>query len=251
MAAMGAAAARTGARTGAGTRRSVWIVVAASVAFHLVLFAVVGFQAPGVHTPRFDESKPVDISLVRPPRPQPRPQPSRAASPPPAPSTPVSRPAPPQTSPPGPAQAQASAPTSPAPAEPAPDEGVRAALRQALGCQIAPGQHQTQEDKARCSHGFADAARTAPPVDGLDPALRATWDAQKAAEAARRDGAAQADLKAIQNARGGAGASRKNDINAGFSCGLAFGVNAKPGLSGLKCSMSYPKPPPPAPYPKP
>jgi hypothetical protein len=229
---------------GARSRRPAWIVVLVSVLLHLVVFTAIGLEAPGMRTLAVDRSRPVAVELVRPFRRRPPPPPTR---------TPPKTRSPPAAAvairagvhPRGAAEPGGPPPSAAAPPPPAEvtatDENVRAALRQALGCQTAPGQHQTQEEKTRCGHSFAEAAKTAPAVSGIDPALRQIWDAQKAAEAARRDGTSgQADLKAIQNARGGAGPSRKNDINAGFSCGLPFGANAKPGLGGLKCSMSYP-----------
>ena len=115
------------------------------------------------------------------------------------------------------------------------DAAVRAMLKGTLGCNPAPGAHQTAEEKARCARGFIEAAKTATPFSGVDPAKTAAWDAQQAAEAARRDGAAgQAKLNAVhaQEIRGGA-----VDINAGVSCKAKFDAT---GVKPAACHAEYP-----------
>lgn len=105
----------------------------------------------------------------------------------------------------------------------------------------------TPEERARCTARAVEAARggrppTVPDLNGLDPAKRAAWDAEVAAARDRRDGSgAQAELRALQGARG-ALAPRDHgvDVNVGFHCRFKFG-----GDKGLDCRAGPPAPNPP------
>jgi hypothetical protein len=191
-----------GAKTGrAGTNgRRPWPILAASVLIHGLVLGVLGFHAPQARWPLADRSPPISVSLVRT---------TRAAASQPAAETPVTRGSAPARSRASPEAEPASSAPSPvhAAASPAPgtsgspdasagilpaEAGVRDALRSLLGCQSGAERHMTEEEKIRCSRPFAEAARTATPFSGIDPAKRAAYAAQAAADErkrAARDGA--------------------------------------------------------------
>jgi hypothetical protein len=166
-----------------------------SVFFHLLVFAILGLQAPRARWLSIDRSKAVSVALMRSIDPDRRPTETQTAS--------MSRPPPAiRAAPSGTPSAESAAPAEPgagagppsiAPAGPAPASGGRgsgpgrlygedgpgaqALLKGLLGCDLGAAGHQTQEEKEKCDRQLAVSTRGAQPFSGIPPEKREYYDA--------------------------------------------------------------------------
>jgi len=152
------------------------LALALAVCAHLLAFLALGWRIPTVTERReADLIPPMEIALVRPPKPVPPTEPAPVGAAPvrqpqSAPPAPVRSPSPPVLTQPAPA----APPSAPAASD---SEHFRSALRGLVGCSDPEAYHLTREERSGCDQRLA-AATPAPVSKTYDAEALAQFDAE-------------------------------------------------------------------------
>ena len=176
--------------------------IALSLAVHLVLLAMVGFNAPKLMAPNLAPPPATDIWLMPRLTPLSHTPPERRAAarrtlpaqPKAEPPKPEQRPTSPHAANARPAQAAPEAAAAPAasgavkgpPPAPGDQTGVQEALRTSVGCDFEKTVRLTRAERDRCNQTIGEQARAAPAFSGIEINKRARFDAQADADERRR-----------------------------------------------------------------
>jgi hypothetical protein len=186
------------------TRQRRWAAVVVSLLAHVVVFALIGLNAPKLVAPAMQALPATDVWLMPRLTPEihkPAEHHSEAARAAPLTSTPklvkpkkAEAPSPIQAAQANtPAQLPAAAsgggrgaPAPPASAGVEDGKGVQEALRTSVGCDYDKTVHLTPSEKDRCSQHYGEVAKKGSVFSGIDPLKRGAFDAQAAADERKR-----------------------------------------------------------------